>query len=94
MCEWGKSKPVLLAYPRDITGRRTVYVDECIATLIQALNDAGFHTLGACCGHGKEPASIILQMEGQDWVNAKTSLRCSQSRNGASQGGGLLGRFT
>ena len=35
-------------------------VDACLAPLIEALNAAGFPTAGACCGHGKGPAEIIL----------------------------------
>jgi len=40
-------------------GRR-VGLDECIADLVIALNNAGFRTVASCCGHGKQPGSIIL----------------------------------
>jgi len=35
-------------------------VDACIASIVQALNDAGVYTSGCCCGHGKENGSIFL----------------------------------
>ena len=79
MCEWGKSKPVRLAFMRDITGRCTVGVDECITSLVQALNNAGFETLGSCCGHGKIPASIILRVDGNS-IEIKARVFVTESK--------------
>ena len=38
-----------------------VAVDECLAPLLQALNDAGIPTSESCCGHGKAPSQIFFQ---------------------------------
>ena len=63
MCEWGTSTQVRLCEPREISGRRDVPVDSCIAPLVQALNDAGIKTLASCCGHGKGDGDILLADE-------------------------------
>jgi hypothetical protein len=36
------------------------WADPCLAPLVQALNDGGQRTIASCCGHGRRPASIIL----------------------------------
>ncbi len=41
-------------------GRETVCIDACIAHVIQGLWDQGIPTLNSCCGHGKEPPSIVM----------------------------------
>lgn len=61
MCKWGTSKTVTLCSPREISGRTEVGVDECIADLIQALNNAKIETTGSCCGHGRENGTILLK---------------------------------
>ena len=38
-------------------GRR---IDPCMKLLIKSLNDSGCKTLSCCCGHGRYPASIIV----------------------------------
>ena len=43
---------VKLCKPRKHSKRRIVPVDNCIAPLIQALNDFGIETETCCCGHG------------------------------------------
>ncbi len=58
MCEWG--------YNVRIEGHlnkwgKPFYVDECIASLIQVLNDNGFLTIASCCGHGKSFGNISLR---------------------------------
>jgi hypothetical protein len=53
MCAHGTVKMVKLNRPREVSGRTVVPVDACIADEVQALNDAGVHTLGSCCGHGE-----------------------------------------
>lgn len=35
-------------------------IDACLADRVKALNAAGKYTRTCCCGHGKEPGSIIL----------------------------------
>ena len=35
-------------------------VDECLAPLLQALNDAGIPTSESCCGHGEKPSQIFF----------------------------------
>lgn len=61
MCKWGTSKMVTLCSPRNISGRIEVGVDECIADLVQALNNAKIETTGSCCGHGKHEGNILLK---------------------------------
>lgn len=39
---------------------RTVGLDPCIVVQIKALWDAGFYTLGCCCGHLESGPSVIL----------------------------------
>lgn len=35
-------------------------VDKCLIPIIRALNKAGVHTKGCCCGHGKRIGYIHL----------------------------------
>ncbi len=35
-------------------------IDRCIAPLVKALNDAAIITRSSCCGHGKEPGTVML----------------------------------
>ena len=42
-----------------IRGRR-VDIDLCIADIVAALNAANITTVASCCGHGKVPASIVM----------------------------------
>ena len=60
MCKWhggsyDGNAPVVL------TNGRTAYVDPCIQSLVQGLNDAGFQTTNCCCGHGQRPGWIALK---------------------------------
>ena len=52
MCKWGHTALV------EINGRNRD-IDECIAPLVDTLNKAGYRTIASCCGHGKQPGSII-----------------------------------
>lgn len=66
MCQRGKHKLVKLCQPKLISGRfddddEVVPVDECIAPLVQSLNDRGVRTFGSCCGHGKGPGFISFE---------------------------------
>jgi hypothetical protein len=60
MCKWGTDKTVKLCKPMLVSGRTEIAVDDCIADLVQALNDAGIETIGCCCGHGKVDGDIQL----------------------------------
>lgn len=60
MCEWGHEKPVTLCAPRAVSGRFVVPVDACIASIVQALNDAGIETISSCCGHGNAAGEILM----------------------------------
>lgn len=40
--------------------RKDIDADRCIAGLVSALNNAGFHTIACCCGHGVRPGNIAL----------------------------------
>ena len=46
--------------PMPIKGRRQD-IDLCVADLVVALNAANIPTIASCCGHGKVPATIILE---------------------------------
>jgi hypothetical protein len=35
-------------------------VDRCIAPIVTALERAGIHMLGSCCGHGRSDGEILL----------------------------------
>jgi len=66
MCEWGDTTKIWVTIPAHLshTGedyRKYVGVDSCIADFVQMLNDNGIETVASCCGHGKQPASIILR---------------------------------
>lgn len=64
MCQWGTDAIVTLAHPMEVSGRTEITVDACLAPLVQALNDAGVHTLGCCCGHGHAAGSILYEQNG------------------------------
>ena len=66
MCKWGNTKKCWVKIPDDLshTGKERwdwKPIDECIAPIVDALNDAGIFTVGACCGHGKKPGVIFLE---------------------------------
>ena len=63
MCKWGND----IKIERHLNKNgKPFYVDECIAPLIQVLNDNGFPTIASCCGHGKQPSSIIFKLDGKE----------------------------
>jgi hypothetical protein len=45
--------------PMPIKGRRAD-IDICIADIVAALNATNITTEASCCGHGKQPANIVL----------------------------------
>jgi hypothetical protein len=54
MCEWGNTKVIEI----DGVGRD---IDSCIVSIVVALNEAGMKTIASCCGHGKQPGSVVLE---------------------------------
>ena len=60
MCEWGTTTRIN-AYNTKLECERYVGVDSCIADFVQMLNDNDIETVASCCGHGNQPASIILR---------------------------------
>ena len=63
MCRWGNSTNVRLKFRQEVTGKMECAVDRCIAPVVQWLNDCGVQTLGSCCGHGNEDATIIIVID-------------------------------
>ena len=53
MCKWGKVETLM------INGKLTA-IDSCIFGLVKMLNDNGYKTIASCCGHGKQPETIIF----------------------------------
>lgn len=73
----GETPEVVLEVPKDllpIIRRETVCVDACMADDIKALWKAGIVTHGACCGHSRIPASIVLD----DNITEDVVHRCLQ----------------
>jgi hypothetical protein len=60
MCKWGTDKKVKLFKKKEYSGKRYIMVDECIADIIQALNNYGIETVCSCCGHFKGDGRIDL----------------------------------
>ena len=60
MCKYNTLKTITLAYPRKNSDRTRIFVDKCIAPLIQLLNKYKIHTLGCCCGHDKGEGGILI----------------------------------
>ena len=53
MCEWGNTKVLKIkGVDRD--------VDSCIYDFVKLLNDNGYQTIASCCGHSKQPTSIMF----------------------------------
>ena len=61
MCQSRNSTKIKLCQPNLHSGKTEVWVDKCIAPLIQMLNDYGVRTIGCCCGHGKWKGSVFIQ---------------------------------
>jgi hypothetical protein len=55
MCIQGTEKEIRTS------GGKIKSCDVCIQPLIQSLNDVGLETIASCCGHGKQPANIVLK---------------------------------
>lgn len=50
-------------------GWRDKPIDRCIAPIVGALLAGGVGTVGSCCGHGKNPGSIVLD-DGRELIIA------------------------
>lgn len=54
MCKWGNTKILnIKGIDRDI--------DSCIYDLVKLLNKNYKTTIACCCGHGKQPSSIVFE---------------------------------
>lgn len=58
MCKWGDT--ITLKNPNPNATKKTMDIDRCLVPIIKALNRLGIYTIASCCGHGKQPGSIIL----------------------------------
>jgi tRNA(Phe) wybutosine-synthesizing methylase Tyw3 len=47
----------------EIGGRRRE-IDSCIFDFVRMLNENDYRTIASCCGHGRQPASIIYEKDG------------------------------
>ena len=64
MCDHASSEVVLL--PDGICtwkDNRSVCLDRCIASIVPTIWAAGLETVGSCCGHGKEDASVVVESQ-------------------------------
>lgn len=55
-CRYCGKNPILMK----IKGRERE-IDYCIAPFVKLLNDNGIITVASCCGHSRQPASIVLE---------------------------------
>lgn len=63
MCEWGDTVMLRVPIPASHAHNRVFRwadkpIDRCIAPIVEALNAAGLHTAGSCCGHGRRRGRI------------------------------------
>lgn len=76
----GETPEVVLEVPKDLQvrmHREYVCVDACIVEYVKTLWEAGIITHGACCGHNKIPASMVLE----DDVSQETVDKCERILN-------------
>lgn len=69
MCKWGTDKLIYVIrrnnpYIKD--GWHAMAVDACIADYVQEMNNRGIITTGCCCGHGKDPAEVLIDYASKD----------------------------
>jgi len=65
MCRWGNDVLLLVPIPAGLSHTGEFRwdwkgIDNCIAPIVKALNDAGIYTVQSCCGHGKADGVIHL----------------------------------
>lgn len=66
MCKWGARKKVNVirrANPFVPDGWHEIYVDSCLADLVQELNSKGIVTVQCCCGHSKGEGEVWIAEE-------------------------------
>ena len=66
MCKHGTTENVFVSVPADLSASGIVTwkfakIDECIAGLVDVLQQGGIEMRGSCCGHGKSYGNIQLQ---------------------------------
>ncbi len=66
MCKYGDHQKVMVRIPEDLScsGKRYLKhakIDQCIASIVRALQDGGIDMRSSCCGHGKWNGEIVLQ---------------------------------
>jgi len=49
MCEWGNIELI-----------NGINIDKCIVSIVKGLHHANLKTIASCCGHGKQPGSVVL----------------------------------
>lgn len=59
---------------------KEVSIDACIAPVIQHLWNNGVNTAGSCCGHGKEPPSIVLGDGAENYSQIRQWIKEKDSR--------------
>ena len=91
MCDWGSEAIVDLCAPMDVSGRTQIAVDQCLAPLVQALNDYGVHTVGCCCGHGKSEGSVLYEQSGTVYELVLGEQRRNAGGEVAARGKGVEG---
>lgn len=77
MCAPETFVEVTLCKARPFSGREKVWVDSCLAPLVQALNDHGVETIGSCCGHGRETGTVVIAQK--DGAVVTLSVRAARS---------------
>lgn len=65
MCAYGNYTTVAVTVDASLSHEGVTLVknkpiDECIAPIVAALERAGIHMYGSCCGHGKSDGEILL----------------------------------
>ena len=73
----GETPEVVLEVPKELLSsirREHVCVDACIVEDVKALWKEGIITHGACCGHNRIPASMVLE----DNVSQEIIDKCEQ----------------
>lgn len=54
MCDFSKREAAMVVV------RPGVHCDPCLVPLVRALYENGFPTVASCCGHGNQPANVVL----------------------------------
>lgn len=65
MCQWGTTVTIYVIRrnnPDIPDGWHPKGVDACIADYVQRMNEQGIVTTGCCCGHGKSPAWVTVDI--------------------------------